>query len=128
MLPTLHKTFILPWRTKGTMNALEQYVNEKGLDWVVAAVVDGSIGYYTPEIAERMIKATLEGKLWISERTLACYSGDQVQEILSDIRKFEYLERHYPDRAKAIIEFVKTWRNLNTADALTVGLMYPTLL
>jgi hypothetical protein len=112
---------------KENIEKIRQYYDNKGMLWLVAAAVEGSIGYYYPKAAENLIKSTLEGKIWVSERCAACYKGDQTVEILSDIRHFEWLEKEHPEKAKAIIELVKKMYDMDWLEATTIGCLYPTL-
>ncbi len=111
--------------------AIKKVLDEKGDDWVVAAIVDGSIGYSDPKHAKILIKHYKEGERRdFCERCYALYDGNLEKMILDDISKFEYAQETSPDRAKRVIEFVKVWdEKAGNSDPLnSVGLAYPTIM
>jgi len=108
---------------------IRKVVEEKGEDWVVAAMVEGSIGYHTPHHARRLIRDYLGGrKRDACERCLCCYGGNLEEMIWHDIKAFEYVEEKMPQKARKLIEVVKEWEKLDSVDATAVGLMYPTMM
>ena len=106
---------------------IKQIVEQKGLDWLVGAMIEGSIGYHSVISAENMIKRVLKGKYTCCERTLAIFDANPVKEIKYDIRIFKALEQQNPEKVKRIIRLVKHLRCLNHIQQTTFGLMYPTL-
>ena len=111
-------------RLKKIRNTLAQ----RGREWVVAAVVEGSLGYHTPTDADLLISDLIErGRTqdWC-ERCLACYGGDLVSMIHSDIVTFERLEKMNPDRARRVVDYVKKVKELDSVQQQTLGLLYPT--
>lgn len=107
---------------------LKGIADRKGVDWLIAAMVDGSIGYHTPPGAKRMIESVLQGETKdYCERCLAIYKGDLLKMIGSDIEKLEYLEKRYPEKVKRLIEAVKEISALNQQQQTTISLMYPTM-
>lgn len=109
---------------------IEKALTDKGEDWIVAAMVDGSIGYHDPAGARRKVKRYLEGdRQNFCERCSALYGADLEKMILSDISQFEYVEAGSPERAKRIIEYCKVWEERVKGDVFnSVGLAYPTLM
>jgi hypothetical protein len=107
---------------------VREYVERKGLDWCIAALVDGSIGYYWYDTAKRLIESVLNGRNWICERTVACFGGNSAEEALFDFRNFERLEERDPERVKRIIELVKRTANLDIPEAWTFSALYPTFI
>ncbi len=64
---------------------LKEILQEKGEDWLIAALVDGSIGYHTPQGAKRLIESALQGETKdYCERCLAVYKGDLLRMIEYD--------------------------------------------
>lgn len=107
---------------------LKSIVDRKGMDWLIAAMVDGSIGYHTPPGAKRLIESALQGETKdYCERCLAIYKGDLLKMIEDDIEKLEYLEKHYPEKVKRLIETVKKISGLDQQQQTTISLMYPTM-
>jgi hypothetical protein len=105
---------------------VREYVERKGLDWCIAALVDGSIGYYWYDTAKRLIESVLKGRNWVSERTGACFGGNSAKEALFDFRNFERLEERDPERARGIVELVKRTAGLDIIQAWTFSALYPT--
>lgn len=107
---------------------INKTLEEKGEDWVVAAMVEGSIGYHTPRHARLLIKRFREGERedWC-ERCLAVFKRNLVRMIYHDIRVFESLEKRDPEKAKRIIELVKKVEGLKPEEQIAVGLGYPTM-
>jgi hypothetical protein len=104
---------------------LRKVIEEKGIYWVIAAIIDGSIGYHTVYTARSLIKALLEGRRYVTERTVACFRCDESEEVVFDIRNFERLEQRDPERVRELIEFVKKMERLDPIQQLTISLMYP---
>jgi len=118
-------------RINSQLSNLEKLVQEKGLDWAVAALVDGSLGYYSPRAARLEIQRFLSGETHsYSERCSSCYGGDLAQMLAHDFRVFLYEEHNNPKRVQRIIERITRWASatLDTAGDMTVSAIYPTLL
>ena len=79
------------------MNWLSAVIENKGIDWVIAAMVEGSIGYHTPSGAKKLIDNFIEGvKESFCERCYCCYKANLELMILNDIEGFERLEEYNP--------------------------------
>jgi hypothetical protein len=52
---------------------VKEYVELKGMDWAVAALAHGSIGYHTCRSAKNLLESVLRGRNWVCERTMACF-------------------------------------------------------
>lgn len=103
-------------------------LEEKGEEWVVAALVDGSIGYHTPNHARILIKKFKEGvKEDYCERCLALYKGDLVTMMFWDIFRFERIEKKDPKKVSRIIDFVKKVSKLDSEKQCEIGLLYPAI-
>jgi hypothetical protein len=88
--------------------ALAKIVHEKGREWGVAAMIDGSIGYHGVTSAANTIDQLLRGgRLWACERTLACYRGDPLAELESDFAYFERKESYAVNSVEELIEYVR---------------------
>lgn len=84
------------------------YVNrileEKGEDWLCAALVDGSIGYYTPTSARIIVQEFKRGETEnYSERCIALYRCNLLKELVHDIRSFENRESYDIEGAQRLI-------------------------
>jgi hypothetical protein len=86
---------------------LEKMINEKGEDWIIAALVYGSIGYYSPHSAKIHLDRFRKHELASNERLDACFAGDSSRELEHDTRNFSSWEAIHPAKASALIDFVK---------------------
>ena len=111
------------------LSDLRWIIKDKGMDWAIAAIIDGSIGYYSYKGAKLLLEEIKKGKTTdYSERCYSLYGGNAVKMVAHDFRMFKYKEEVLPDQAKANIEFANKMGQIkDEADALTVGLLYPTL-
>jgi len=110
------------------LNSIRNTLAQRGRDWVIAAMVEGSLGYHTPADADLLISDLIErGRTrdWC-ERCLVCYGGDLVAMIHSDIVTFERLEKVNPHRARQVVDFVKKVKRISATQQQTLGLLYPT--
>ena len=107
---------------------VKEYVELKGMDWAVAALVDGSVGYYTYDRAKRFLEYVLKGRNWFTERTMACFEANAAKEALHDFKYFEYVEKNYPEYVRRLIKVLKNTEGLNTIEAWTFSCMYPTMM
>jgi len=107
---------------------LKRIVREKGLLWAIAAMVEGSIGYDTPNSAKIRIQQLMEDKyVHGCERSHACFEGDSISEIEHDFKYFQKIEETHPEKVTRllhIIEKVSMWTHENQVG---FGLMYPTM-
>lgn len=103
-------------------------IEEKGEDWVVAALFDGSLGYHTPSHARRLIRRFMEGhrKDWC-ERCLSVFDSKLDVMMYADITGFERVERRDPEKVRKLIEFVREVEKLDQVDQIGIGLMYPSM-
>jgi hypothetical protein len=96
---------------------------KQGKAWLVAAVVHGSTGYYSPLGAENCINEYVSGqKENYSERCMACFGSDLEKEILHDLSNFESLS---PDKQNQVLNIVKQVKKLGPMGQMTFGLLYP---
>ncbi len=103
-------------------------LEEKGEDWVVAAMVEGSIGYHTPKHARLLIRRFREGEREdYCERCIALFNCNLVDMVYWDVVRFERLEERYPEKVKKLLEFVKKVEKLDDGGQLAVSLAYPTM-
>jgi hypothetical protein len=107
---------------------LKKVFDEKGMDWLIAAMVDGSIGYHSPTHAKRLIESALAGetKDWC-ERCTACFDNDLLQMIGCDVRRMQYIEQGNPAKFNRVMEAVRQISGLTQEQQGTVGLLYPTM-
>jgi hypothetical protein len=107
---------------------LQKLIDEKGKLWLVAAMVEGSIGYHTPKHAEILIEKALSGKTvdWC-ERCDACFKRDLFEMINYDIRHMLFLGDRNAAKANRLVETVKVISTMDSEAQLSVSLAYPTM-
>jgi hypothetical protein len=107
---------------------LSNILEEKGMDWLVAALIEGSIGYHSPKHAKILINRAIAGELKdYCERCVACFNCDLMKMIERDVEIFERLEARYPQRSEHIISVAKQISNLDEEGQSLVSLAYPTM-
>jgi len=110
------------------LEELKKVIAKKGMDWLITAMVEGSIGYHSPKHARHIIEEALDGQTQdYCERCMACYGCDLFKMIESDIRDMEYLEEKVPVRYASVLETAKAISSLDAEGQQTAGLMYPTM-
>ena len=84
---------------------INKTIEEKGEDWLCAALVDGSIGYYTPTSARIIVQEFKRGETEnYSERCIALYRCNLLKEIVHDIRSFESRENYDREGIQRLIK------------------------
>jgi len=103
-------------------------LEEKGMDWLVAALIEGSIGYHSPKHAKILINRAIAGELKdYCERCVACFNCDLMKMIERDVEIFERLESRDPQRSERIVSFSKQIAKLDEEGQSLVSLAYPTM-
>ena len=98
--------------------------SERGRDWLVAAIVHGSIGYYTPLGAENILNNYIRGdRENYSERCVTCFQCDLEKEIFHDVSAFQTLDQ---SRQTKLIQRIREVRKMDCVSQTTFGLFYPT--
>jgi hypothetical protein len=111
------------------MNAeeLRKILQEKGMDWLIAAMVEGSIGYHSPRSAKMLIESALNGEINDAcERCLACYKGNLLDMIESDVRGMRFMEQNLPENASRLVQAMSRLSTLTPLQEMTFSMMYPT--
>jgi hypothetical protein len=107
---------------------LKKLVDDKGKPWLVAAMVEGSIGYHTPRHAEVLIERALSGQTKdYCERCDACFGTDLFEMINYDIRIMLFLEDRDAAKAARLIETVKIIAGMSVEAQMSVSMAYPTM-
>jgi hypothetical protein len=107
---------------------LKKVLEEKGMDWLIAAMVEGSIGYHSPPGARKLIEGALTGETRdYCERCLACFKGDLLQMIDHDVKGMQYIEEKNPAKFKRVMEAVRQISGMIQEQQMIIGLMYPTI-
>jgi len=101
-------------------------VEKHSKEWIIAAMIDGSIGYHSYESARIMVENALKGRFWGCERTSACFNSDPIAEILHDVRYLEAKQRYDPEAVLRLARYVVALKELDPIAQQTAGLMYPT--
>ncbi len=107
-----------------TRDEILKTLEEMGEAWVVAAMVEGSIGYHSPAHARRLIKSIKNGETedWC-ERCAACFKRDLLAMVKHDIDGFRHVSQAKVDR---LLKAVPQIEALSSAQQMTFSLMYPT--
>ena len=107
---------------------LNRVIEKKGMDWLVAALIDGSIGYHSPKHAKILIEHAVAGEAKdYCERWVACFNFDLMKMIERDVEIFERLEAQDPQRSERIVSVAKQIANLDEEGQSLVSLAYPTM-
>jgi hypothetical protein len=107
---------------------LSTILEEKGMDWLIAAMIEGSIGYHSPKHAKILINRAIAGEVKdYCERCIACFNCDLLKMIERDVEIFERLEARDPQRSEGIVSFAKQIANLDEEGQSLVSLAYPTM-
>ncbi len=107
---------------------LSTILKEKGMDWLIAAMIEGSIGYHSPKHAKILIERAVAGEAKdYCERCVACFNCDLMKMIERDVEIFERLEARDPHRSERIVCFSKQIASLNEERQSLVSLAYPTM-
>lgn len=107
---------------------MKQLLDSKGESWFVAAMVESSIGYYSPNMAQNRINSILQDGRWFAERTMCCFASAS-EELDFDVRCFEGREKNNPQKAEMLIkscDIVKDCTDFAANGMLSCA--YPTLL
>jgi hypothetical protein len=107
-----------------TRDEILKTLEEKGDDWVVAAMIAGSIGYHSVGDARILIEDIRNGRTADAcERCIACFKGDLLSMVKYDIDGFK---RVSPAKVEHLVKTVQQLEKLSTVQQVTIGLMYPT--
>ena len=98
-------------------------LNTYGFDWCRAALVHGSIGYYTAETSKIALKNYLQGLNPISERCYCCYNADFELMLTCDFRGFEWASLEKQHR---VISQVHAMDKMSSEAQMSVSMLYPT--
>src|SRR5659263_335012 len=118
------------WCRKVTMDNVElsSILKKKGMDWLIAAMIEGSIGYHSPKHAKILIERAVAREVKdYCERCMACFNCDLMKMIERDVEIFERLEARDPKRSERIISVAKQIANLDEEGQSLVSLAYPTM-
>lgn len=90
---------------------INETLEQKGEDWVVAALVDGSIGYYGAQSARIIVEEFKRGETEnYSERCIALYKCDLLKELVHDIKYFHRREESDQEGAQKLIKRIQESR------------------
>jgi hypothetical protein len=107
-----------------TRDEILKTLEEKGEDWIVAAMIEGSIGYHSVKGARILIEDIKNGRTTDAcERCIACFKGDLLAMVKYDIDGFK---RVSPAKVERLVRTVQQLEKLSMIQLVTFGLMYPT--
>ena len=106
---------------------VDKVLAEHGEDWLVAAIIYGSIGYSGVKSAGILIDDYKRGmKACYSERCMCCYGCNLIAMLERDIESFSRSCKIEPGLEQRYISYVKTTRNLDPVEQASLGLFLPT--
>ena len=106
---------------------LSSILKKKGMDWLIAAMIEGSIGYHSPKHAKILINRAIAGEVKdYCERCVACFNCDLMKMIERDVEIFERLEARDLQRSERIVSVAKQIASLDEEGQSLVSLAYPT--
>lgn len=114
-------------RKESNKKEIEELIKDLDEDWLIAALVEGSIGYYSPHSGMMTLHNMINEGDNYSERNMTVFHGNPVEELKSDIQHFKWIAQNNPAEAKRLIEFVRA--NKEDSDFArngTFSSMYPT--
>jgi hypothetical protein len=105
---------------------IRRAINEKGRMYVIGAMVEGSIGYHTPNHASRLIDDFLAGKEeCYCERAMALYHDDLITMMYWDVYVFDNMQA--VDRRDRIVKAVEVIMSKDSETQELISLAYPTM-
>jgi hypothetical protein len=109
--------------------ALLKTISEKGVAWAAAALIHGSIGYYSPSVALRIVNDFVRNKKLYggAERTICCFKGNPYDEMAFDFKNFKDLSSYDEPRVKRLIQVVKALAKESTIESWSFSCAYPTM-
>ena len=108
---------------------VNSYIEKYPEEWLITAIVEESIGYFSPTEAKQLIEDWKNGeRKCYYERCIALYDCDLGKMLASDFKSFEFLWEHAHEDALKTIGKVKWWLSLPPDDErdLMLSLAYPT--
>lgn len=103
-------------------------IEEKGEEWMIAAMIHGSIGYHTPKHAAMIIARLKAGNVKdYCERCDACFGTDLIEMLDYDIGVFKRKEEYAPDKAKTLVQFARQVAGFDSDTQSSISMLYPTM-
>ncbi len=107
-----------------TRDEILKTLEEQGEYWVIAALIEGSIGYHSVKGARILIEDIKNGRTTDAcERCIACFKGDLLSMVKYDIDGFK---RMSPAKVERLVKAVQQLEKLSTVEQVTFSLMFPT--
>lgn len=111
------------WSKQDVLDLLK----EKGDDWAIAAVIDGSLGYFSPKGAEILLEQVKENKDWtnFSERCYSLYAGNLLRMVSDDFGWFLEKEGFAPVEVDLKVKSIQALKKMTDMEAMQFGAFYP---
>lgn len=107
-----------------SLDEILKTLEEMGEEWVVAAMIEGSIGYHSPAHARRLIENIKKGETEdYCERCATCFKRDLLAMMKHDIDGFRHVSQAKVER---LLIAVQQLDRLSPVQQMTFSLMYPT--
>lgn len=111
---------------------IRSFLLYRGVIWCIAALIEGSIGYYQYKSALIVIREFLQGltdeRFLVSfrERSYACFGTDLTLEMLHDFRLFLYIEQEHPEKTANVVQYTEKSAELSSEAQWSLSMLYPT--
>lgn len=105
-----------------------EFLNERGEEWLIGAMIDGSIGYHCVAGAKRIIKDFKNGATeeWC-ERCDACFRRDLHRMLTSDIAHMLSMESIGGEKLERIQMKIKAMMQSSEEAQSSISSLYPTM-
>ena len=105
---------------------IDEALTEHGEDWLLAALIEGSTGYYQPKSAMNgVVEPYKRGEeVCYSERAYACFRGDLIWMLWCDVDTFNMKD---PAIQQQKLLYVKWARGHSDEAQDSLSMLYPTM-
>jgi Fe-S oxidoreductase len=107
---------------------IDACIRVRGIDWMVGAMVEGSIGYHSPKGALMIIRQYLKGETKsYCERCYALHNSNLIEMLAFDCMTFLRKMTMNLEGAKNVVAYCQKVGSLSDEHQEMLGLMYPTI-
>ena len=115
-------------RTHNDMRAtIQKALDERGDNYVIAAMIEGSIGYHTYNHAKRLVDEFKSGEEVCYCERASLYDNDLLSMMDDDVRLMQRIEEYSPDKVKVLVQFAEKTSQMSNESQESISLLYPTL-
>lgn len=122
--PRLNKMLSDPDNRAEFKQVIDKALEEHGDEYVIAAMIHGSVGYYQPDSARVALNQYKKGfEVVYSERGSACFSGDMLWMLWSDVDQLNGMDE---EKRKQKLLYVKYASKYSGEGQDSLSMLYPT--